>query len=429
MSTLTAQLRRRRLAAIGAGAAAVAVLLGPAAGVASAGGRTVSGGIWGTAIEVPGTGLGGETLSVSCASAGNCSAGGFDAPNSSQIQAFVVSQVNGKWGTARQIAGGLNTGGAAQVNSVSCASAGNCSAGGEYSDSSGGQAFVVSQVNGKWGTARQIAGGLNTGGAEIDLVSCASAGNCSAGGAYTDSSGHGQAFVVSQVNGKWGTARQIAGGLNTGSAAIGSLSCASAGNCGAGGFYADSSGHQQAFADSQVNGKWGTAIEVPGTATLNTGGVAAIGPYSCNFSCSTDTGMSCASAGNCSAGGFYDDSSGFQAFVVREVNGKWGTAREVPGTATLNTGGGAGIESVSCASAGNCSAGGLFTDSSGHQQAFAVSQVNGKWGTAIEVPGTAALNTGRDATIFSVSCASAGKCSAGGTYTSSVEQAFVVSQT
>jgi len=252
-------------------------------------------------------------------------------------------------------------------------------------------------------------------------VSCASVGNCSAGGGLD---------VVSQVNGRWGTAEQVPGlaALNTGLAGIdpiecdftcdpvaGLLSCASAGNCSAGGFYDDSSGFQ-AFVVSEVNGKWGTAREVPGTAALNTGGGAGI------------ESVSCASAGNCSAGGLFTDSSGHQqAFAVSQVNGKWGTAIEVPGTAGLNTGGAAQVNSLSCASAGNCSAGGVYGSSG--LQAFVVSQVNGKWGTAIEVPGTAALNTGRDATIFSVSCASAGKCSAGGTYTSSVEQAFVVSQT
>jgi hypothetical protein len=56
------------------------------------------------------------------------------------------------------------------------------------------------------------------------------------------------------------------------------------------------------------------------------------------------------------------------------VNGRWGTAKEVPGTATLNTGGDAQIDSVSCASAGNCSAGGYYTDSTGHGQSFVVSQ-------------------------------------------------------
>ena len=48
------------------------------------------------------------------------------------------------------------------------------------------------------------------------------------------------------------------------------------------------------------------------------------------------------------------------------------------------------------------------------------------WGTAVEVPGTAALNTG-DAKVTTVSCASAGNCAAGGYYNSS--RAFVVSET
>ena len=47
---------------------------------------------------------------------------------------------------------------------------------------------------------------------------------------------------------------------------------------------------------------------------------------------------------------------------------------EVPRTATLNAGGDALIESVSCTSAGNCSAGGRYTDSSHRSQAFVVSQ-------------------------------------------------------
>src|SRR5215471_9938556 len=63
----------------------------------------------------------------------------------------------------------------------------------------------------------------------------------------------------------------------------------------------------------------------------------------------------------------------------------WGNAQEVPGTAALNTGGDANIASVSCASAGNCSAAGDYADSSG-QQVFVVSQTGGTWRTAIEVP-------------------------------------------
>ena len=52
----------------------------------------------------------------------------------------------------------------------------------------------------------------------------------------------------------------------------------------------------------------------------------------------------------------------------------WPNAGEVPGTAALNTGGYAEVNSVSCASAGNCSAGGYYNDSSGNRQAFVISQ-------------------------------------------------------
>src|ERR1022692_3791839 len=127
--------------------------------------------------------------------------------------------------------------------------------------------------------------------------------------------------------------------------------------------------------------------------------------------------VSCASAGHCSAGGYYTDGSAHQqAFVVVEKHGTWGAAEEVPGTAALNTGGRAAILSVSCASARNCSAGGYYTDGSAHQQAFVVVEKHGTWGAAEEVPGTAALNTGGRAAILSVSCASARNCSAGGYY-------------
>jgi len=45
----------------------------------------------------------------------------------------------------------------------------------------------------------KVAAALNAlGAARIDLVSYAAAGNCSAGGYYVDSSDHGQVFAVSK---------------------------------------------------------------------------------------------------------------------------------------------------------------------------------------------------------------------------------------
>jgi len=134
--------------------------------------------------------------------------------------------------------------------------------------------------------------------------------------------------------------------------------------------------------------------------------------------------------GNCSAGGFYTDGSGgFQAMLITQVNGTWHRAIEAPGTAALNHGT-AELNSVSCTSAGTCSGGGTYAEVR-NEQAFVASQVAGTWHKAIEVPGTAALNQDGQAKILSVSCTSAGHCSAGGTYTesSNVIEAFVVSQT
>src|ERR1700735_2638315 len=340
----------------------------------------------------------------------------------------------GTWGKAEQVPGtaALNVGGQAAITSVSCASAGNCSAGGDYQDGQqAGQSFVVSEVSGSWGTAQELPGSqVLSGGAGTGMysVSCASAGNCSAGGYYVNYSGGSyldEALVVTEVNGSWGTAQEVPGtaALNKGGGAgTNSVSCASAGNCSAGGYYTDASGHTQMFVVTEVNGSWGTAQEVPGTAALNKGGGAGT------------NSVSCASAGNCSAGGYYTDASGHtQAFVVTEVNGSWGTAQEVPGTAALNKGGDARAEAVSCGAAGNCSAGGQYTGASSNQQVFVASEKNGRWGKAEEVPGTAALNQGtqaHDAQLPSVSCASAASCSAAGSYQNdSGQQVFVVSQT
>ena len=125
------------------------------------------------------------------------------------------------------------------------------------------------------------------------------------------------------------------------------------------------------------------------------------------------------------------DAGAAPAAVAVTQAGTWGQAIGVPGLGALNKGGGAQVLSVSCPSAGNCAAGGFYLDSSQHGQGFVVSERNGTWGKAIEVPGSAALNVGGDAFVDSVSCASAGECSAGGSYRdgSLHGQGFIVSQT
>jgi hypothetical protein len=123
-----------------------------------------------------------DVSSVSYASAGNCAAGGsYTAPDGHHQQGFVASEKNGRWGKAIEVPGlaALNKGGDAEVVSVSCGSAGNCAAGG-YSD----QGFVASEKNGICGKAIEVPGlaALSNENAAVDSVSCASAGNCAASG-------------------------------------------------------------------------------------------------------------------------------------------------------------------------------------------------------------------------------------------------------
>ena len=84
---------------------------------------------------------------------------------------------------------------------------------------------------------------------------------------------------------------------------------------------------------------------------------------------------SCGAAGDCSVGGDYlDVHLRDQAFVVSQAHGTWAKAIEVPGTAALNKDGEAGINSLSCAAPGRCSAGGFYADGHGKLQGFVVSE-------------------------------------------------------
>jgi hypothetical protein len=395
---------------------------------------TLQTGGWQCASEVPGTaklnaGRNGGVSSVSCASPGNCAAGGWYSSSMGKSQAMVADEVAGTWEPAVGVPGSatLNAGDNAGVNSVSCASPGNCTAGGGYGDSTGGiQALVADEVAGTWKPAVEVPGSaaLNLGdNAWVNSVSCASPGNCTAGGSYSFSFGDNQAFVADEVAGTWKPAVEVprTSTLNVGgNAGVGSVSCASPGNCAAGGWYSLFGG-SQAFVADEIAGTWKPAVEVPGSAKLNVGMVAEI------------LSVSCASPGNCTAGGDYEDSSrSNQAWVADEVAGTWRPVTEVRGTAAFNAGGytrGAAltaISSVSCASPGDCVAGG-YEDYAAGREAIVAVETGGVWQRATEVPGTSVLNAAGGAEILSVSCASPGNCAAGGGYEdrSRSRQAFV----
>jgi Divergent InlB B-repeat domain len=332
------------------------------------------------------------------------------------------------WGSAAAVPGAsaLNLGGDAQVTSISCAGSETCAAGGYYRGG-GHQAFVADESSGVWGKAVEVPGtaALNAGkSARVTSLSCGGPGNCAAGGYYTDGEGGTRAFVATEVRGVWGTAVEVPGtaALNSGkNARVTSISCATAGNCAVGGTYSSAGGYRQVFVVDERNGVWGKAIRVPGTADLNDGKASL-------------KSISCGAPGQCAAGGYYSDGKGSQAFLAYEDRGVWGKAFEVSGTGALNVGREAEVVSVSCATAKSCSAAGTYTNASGHIHSFLVNRRpvrktgNWVWARARHVFGTAAaLGVNGFARLTAISCADAGDCMAVGQYSSpDGNQAFVV---
>jgi hypothetical protein len=162
------------------------------------------------------------------------------------------------------------------------------------------------------------------------------------------------------------------------------VSCASAGNCAAVGYYDDSSGHQHGLLLSESSGTWATGVEA--TPPANAASPSSVAIY----------GVSCASVGNCAAIGNYVDISGNeQGLLLSESSATW--ARGVEATLPANAAtasNGVGIGSVSCASAGDCAAVGGYTDSFGHGQGLLLTENSGRWAPGVEatLPANAARN-------------------------------------
>ena len=257
------------------------VVVGTYPGGTFASGQT--NGRWHAARQLPGMG---SVDTLSCWSAGNCLAGG----------SAVAAEVNGVWQTAEPVPGAAG----AHISSVSCAPDGYCVVGG--SDAT--QAFVASWQDGVLGTAvtwpgsTVLAKGQTS---QVVSVSCPAAASCTAAGNVV--SVHGKrvlyypAFVVSQASGVWGQPEALPGA--EAQAEITSLSCPTAGVCGAGGREVAVGGQlTEPFVVSKLNGRWTRPEAVPGITALNKkrdawNGVAAV---SCR-----------SAAGRCAAVGTYTD--------------------------------------------------------------------------------------------------------------------------
>jgi len=416
---------------------------------------------------------------LSCPSAGNCSAGGSYSDSKGNVQGLLLSEVRGVWKAPTRLVPppGAAADPSLTINSLSCGTAGNCSAVGSFEDThSNGQSFVANEVNGKWKRAQAVTLPSNAGtsvqNSEIHSVVCWSPGNCSAIGSYLDNTapnGYAQGLEVNEVRGVWQRARETVLPADTNIdpyVNINQVACTHAGNCVAVGSYISADNATEGLIVEEVRGSWtsATSAVLPGNASaypsallsevtcVSTNNCTVIGTYT-NVSGDVEGmtvteshghwaralamvmpegaatnphtffygfgGLACSSVGNCSAGGQYlVGTSTYEGFFVNEVKGAWHTATEMalPASAQM-AGKNGGVVAVSCRSAGNCSAGAAYVDGSSAYQALVVNEVGGRWETGLKITLPTGNNTvGVDGGIYGLICHAKGPCTATGSY-------------
>ena len=282
-------------------------------------------------------------------------------------------------------------------NDMSCASLNNCVIVGQFQDGSGIHGFIMSESAGTWGTPNIVDVGPSGTPVNLTNVSCPSVGNCTAVGTFQDLAYNSYPIALSEQDGNWGPAVQLASG-DSGNPT--GLSCWAPGNCTLTG--EDTTQGSIPVVMNEANYQWDnlpTALQFPTTPS---------GYYL--------QSISCPSAGNCTAIGTNSDDS---SFAVEELNGGW-----LEATNLLNPSGYPTVllTSVSCSTPTNCTAVGhasvvtppgapLLGSPPLVSQGIGITESNGQWGSYSVFTNPANVTS---ATLSSVSCTGAGNCTAVG---------------
>ena len=283
---------------------------------------------------------------VVCPSVTGCVATGYynELPGSTPGRLLAIHERGGKWTpetTPRNIG---------SSNALTCRSVGSCVA--------LWWRGIVAQTGRRWTPSPvQLPSATDPifpGMSGIRAVSCGSPGSCAAVGLYvTGVQGVGfmdHVLLVDRSSGTWGPGSELQlppdaattpdpyTGVDTGGVAT-VVSCPLAGNCVAGGSYADKFAGQyrtEGWIATEQAGQWGQAAQVqlpadasPVNAEPEKSGSAPFFGF---------TGLSCPSLGNCTAVGGYEDKNGDeQGLILTERDSVWlqGIRAPLPGEKSL----------------------------------------------------------------------------------------------
>jgi len=341
-------------------------------------------GAWGAmAVPAP-VGLGDNELDgVSCAQGGVCTAVGYSATEANG-PALVESLGSTGWVLAStpEAPGSLRN----QLSSVSCVSASMCVAVG-YSQSPGvaARTLIETFADGTWTLTPSPDAGAR--GSYLSGVSCVAAGSCVAVGYYLSASGAAQTLIETFANGSW----QITASMDRGYSnnRLNAVSCADAPSCTAVGYYQDSVGKTQTLVETLANGTWGLVVSADRSPDDN-----------------ELSSVSCAALGSCVAVGYYSNGHANQTLAETLVDGTWAPFSNTQDRSVANN----ELSSVSCAALGSCVAVGYYSNGRA-ERALVEALAGGSWRV-----GNSPDQGSGDNALVAVSCASEASCASVGRY-------------
>jgi len=265
----------------------------------------LSGTTWTTPIVVPqgDGGTGNPLTGVSCASASNCVAVGYDTTGSGQ-----QTIVEGWNGSAWTLVPSPNPQGGSVLSGVSCATDSTCVAVGSTQNDTGGTATLIEALEaGTWTVVpspNQTNGPADTD--ELEGVACTGVTACTAVGWYDGASGKPQTLIETWNGGAW----SIAPSPDPGPAdnTLNSVSCVSTSSCVAVGEAANTVGTEQTLVEGWDGFAW-TVLASPDSGT----GANAL------------VGVSCFTSAACTAVGSWEE-AGIDQTLVESGGGATPTA-------------------------------------------------------------------------------------------------------
>jgi hypothetical protein len=372
----------------------VDMLHGGKAGYASAPLDPASTGSWTTVTSPNATAPESNVLlGMTCVSASDCWAVGYSGGSRYPEQTLIEHWNGSSWAIVTSPPNGFFDN--RRLYSITCVSAVDCWAVG-YSYIGSTTPTVYQTLVEHWnGSSWAIVASPNSSATHSNAlygVTCTSASNCWTVGAYVNTAGAPQTLIEQWNGASW----TIVPSPNTSPTKYNLLSgvtCTSASECWAVGYYSNSSGYYQTLIEQWSGTSW-SIVTSPNTS-----------PTEYNLL----SGVTCTSASECWAVGYYNSASGAFQTLIEQWNGtSWAIVASPNTSPTQNN----ILLGLTCKSASECWAVGYYGNGIGFADLTLIEQWNGTSWTIVASP-----NSGTQTNkLYGVTCAAESACWAASYY-------------